>query len=49
MSFTDRHCGQFGLGQIRKDERADVTTDGQLSLSNGTLQRKRTAQPDAVT
>jgi hypothetical protein len=26
----------------RKDERADVTTDGQVSLSNGTLQRKRT-------
>jgi hypothetical protein len=25
-----------------KDERADVTTDGQVSLSNGTLQRKRT-------
>jgi hypothetical protein len=28
----------------RKDERADVTTDGQVSLSNGTLQRKRTDQ-----
>jgi hypothetical protein len=28
----------------RKDERADVTTDGQVSLSNGTLQRKRTPQ-----
>ena len=26
----------------RKDERADVTTAGQVSLSNGTLQRKRT-------
>jgi hypothetical protein len=30
------------LGQMRKNERADVTTDGQVSLSNGTLQRKRT-------
>jgi hypothetical protein len=29
---------------MRKDERADVTTDGQVSLSNGTLQRKRTDQ-----
>jgi hypothetical protein len=28
----------------RKDERADVTTDGQVSLSRGTLQRKRTDQ-----
>jgi hypothetical protein len=27
-----------------KDERADVTTDGQVSLSNGKLQRKRTLQ-----
>ena len=27
-----------------KDERADVTTDGQVSLSNGTLQRKQTLQ-----
>ena len=27
-----------------KDERADVTTDGQVSLSNGTLQPKRTLQ-----
>jgi hypothetical protein len=27
-----------------KDERADVTTDGQVSLSNGTLQRKRVDQ-----
>lgn len=27
-----------------KDERADVTTDGQVSLSNGTLQRKQTDQ-----
>jgi hypothetical protein len=27
-----------------KDERADVTADGQVSLSNGTLQRKRTVQ-----
>jgi hypothetical protein len=25
-----------------KDERADVTTDGEVSLSKGTLQRKRT-------
>jgi hypothetical protein len=32
---------------MRKDERADVTTDGQVSLSNGTLQRKRTAYRDA--
>jgi hypothetical protein len=31
-----------GLSQNGKDERADVTTDGQVSLSNGTLQRKRT-------
>jgi hypothetical protein len=31
----------------RKDERADATTDGQVSLSNGTLQRKRTAYRDA--
>ena len=30
-----------------KDERADVTTDGQASLSNGTLQRKRTLQRTA--
>jgi hypothetical protein len=27
---------------MTKDDRADVTTDGQASLSNGTLQRKRT-------
>lgn len=26
----------------KANERADVTTDGQVSLSNGTLQRKRT-------
>jgi hypothetical protein len=35
------------LGQMRKNERADVTTDGQVSLSNGTLQRKRTRYRDA--
>jgi hypothetical protein len=45
----DIECGRpkrtgqrHGQCRRRKDERADVTTDGQVSLSNGTLQRKRT-------
>jgi hypothetical protein len=33
--------------QNGKDKRADVTT-GQVSLSNGTLQRKRTANRDSA-
>ena len=32
----------YGRCHRRKVDRAEVTTDGQVSLSNGTLQRKRT-------
>jgi hypothetical protein len=32
----------YGRCHRRKVDRAEVTADGQVSLSNGTLQRKRT-------